>query len=152
MWRGRGAAVAQVPTILGAAAPPGVHFMYAALQLLLSPERWAWGPIAVAATTAVCLKGGSARFGPLFPGAVLAVALGCCATAVGLPVGPTVGAVAGRLPVLLDLAALPWASAAALAAPAFVIAAASFAESAAISKRFSDEARERTWLLTFLTF
>ncbi len=102
----------QLPVILGVAPPPGAHFVAAAAALLAQPALWQLGSIATAAGTAACLLGGKRcairavclfsrcvlrcsaerRLHPLFPGAVIATALGCAASAAGLPVGPTVGA------------------------------------------------------------
>ncbi len=51
-------AATQLPVVLGAAPPAGMHFAAAAAWLLCRPALWQWGAIATAATTAGLLLGG----------------------------------------------------------------------------------------------
>lgn len=127
----------QLPVILGAAPPPGMHFLSAAGWLILRPAQWSLGTLATALCTVTCLLGGR-RLHPLFPGAIVASALGCAASVAGLPVGPTVGAVQAGLPHLINPYSLPWHLLPVLAPAGLAIAVACFAEAAAISRRFAD--------------
>jgi SulP family sulfate permease len=131
----------QVPVIVGAAAPPGAHFLAAAAWLLARPAAWQPGCVACAAATVACLLGGR-RLHLLFPGAVVATLLGCAAAAAGLPVGPTVGAVQAGLPVPIDPRSLPWHLLPALLPAAAAIAVAGVAEAAAIGARFAADDSE----------
>jgi SulP family sulfate permease len=128
----------QLPVILGAAPPAGMHFLAAAAWLLARPALWSLGTLATALCTVVCLVGGK-RLHPLFPGAIVASVLGCVASAAGLPVGPVVGAVRAGLPHLIDPSALPWHLLPALLPASVAIAVACFAESAAIGRRFAED-------------
>jgi SulP family sulfate permease len=129
----------QVPVILGAAPPPGMHFISGAFWLLARPWLWQPGCIVTAAATVGCLLGGK-RIHPLFPGAVVATLLGCAASVVGLPVGNTVGAVSAGLPSPVNPASLPWHLLPQLAVAGAAIAVAGIAEAVAIGSRFAKEA------------
>jgi SulP family sulfate permease len=128
----------QTPVILGAPPPPGMHFLTSAAWLALRPALWSIGTMATGAATAACLIFGR-KVHPLFPGAVLACVAGCAAAAAGLPVGPVVGSVQAGLPHLVNFGALPWHLAPVLAPAALAIAAAGFAEPAAVGSRFALE-------------
>ena len=131
----------QVPVVVGAAPPPGMHFLAAAGWLLARPALWQVGTIVTAAATVACLLLGK-RLHPLFPGAIVATVAGCAASAAGLAVGPTVGAVQAGLPSLLNPSSVPWHLAPALAPAGIALAVAGFAEAAAISRRFADDDAE----------
>jgi SulP family sulfate permease len=128
----------QVPVILGAAPPPGMHFLSGAGWLLFRPALWNVGPLLTALGTVVCLFGGK-RLHPLFPGAVIATLFGCAACAAGLPIGSTVGAVSAGLPSLLDPRSLPWHLLPQLLSAAVAISIAGVAEAVAISSQFAKE-------------
>ena len=131
-------AASQVPVILGVAHGPGMSYLHAAASCIAQPHGWQLGQLAVAALTAICLTRGK-RIHPLFPGALVACALGCLLSSLNVPVGPTVGHIAATLPSLVPPASLPWHLLPALAAPGVAIAVAGFAESAGISSRFAAE-------------
>jgi len=131
----------QLPVILGAVPPPGMHFLSAAGWLIVRPALWSMGTLVTALCTVACLFGGK-RLHPLFPGAIVASVLGCAASAAGLPVGPTVGAVQAGLPKLIDVTALPWHLLPVLAPAGLAISVACFAEAAAIGRRFADDDAE----------
>ncbi len=137
-------AASQVPLILGVSPPSGLHYLVSAAWSVMHSAQWVPGCIAVAAATMACLLGGR-RLHPLFPGALLATALGCVASAAGLPVGATVGAVSATLPSLIDPRTLPWHLLPQLACSGVAIAVAGFAESAAISARFASEDGDAPW-------
>ena len=129
----------QMPVILGAAPPPGMHFISGAFWLLARPWLWQPGCILTAVATVGCLLGGK-RIHPLFPGAVVATLLGCAASYIGLPVGNTVGAVSAGLPSPVNPAGLPWHLLPQLAVAGAAIAVAGIAEAVAIGSRFAKEA------------
>lgn len=132
-------AAAQVPSILGSpAAAPAVHFIIGAVAAALRPATWQLGAVVTATLTLACVLGGK-RVHPLFPGAIVATALGCAAAAAGLPVGPTVGAVKSSLPQLIMPASLPWHLLPSLAPAGIAVALAGFAEAAAIARRVADD-------------
>jgi SulP family sulfate permease len=126
----------QLPVILGAAPPAGMHFLSGAAWLLARPALWQPGCMACAAATVACLMGGK-RLHPLFPGAVVATLLGCAAVTAGLPVGATVGAVSAGVPQFVSPATH---LAPALAPAAVAIGIAGVAEAAAVGRRFAREA------------
>ena len=129
----------QVPVIVGASPPPGMHFISGAFWLLAHPGLWKPGCILTAGATVTCLLGGK-RIHPLFPGAVVATLLGCALSTLGLPVGATVGAVAAGLPSPVDPSTLPWHLLPQLAVAGAAIAVAGIAEAVAIGSRFAKEA------------
>jgi SulP family sulfate permease len=51
-------AATQLPVMLGAAPPPGMHYLAAAAWLLVRPQLWQLGTLATAAVTVACLLGG----------------------------------------------------------------------------------------------
>jgi len=128
----------QVPVILGAAPPPGMHFLGAAGWLLVRPQLWQPGCLLTALLTVATLIGGK-RLHPLFPGAVVATLAGCAASSAGLPVGSTIGAIQAGLPSLMDPRNLPWHLLPQLASAGAAIAIAGIAEAVAISTRFAKE-------------
>ena len=102
--------------------------------------QWNWGAVTLAGVTIALMRYGK-RIHPLFPGVLVAAALGLGVSVAGLPVGPSVGDIPGQLPPFsLDL---PWGSAGALVVPALVIALVGFAEPAAIARTYASEDREQ---------
>lgn len=69
----------QFPHVMGLAPPSGMHYVQAALWILLHPLQWDLGALWVALVTVVCLQGGK-KISPLFPGALVALALGAGGT------------------------------------------------------------------------
>lgn len=65
----------QFPHVTGVAPPPGMHYVQSALWILLHPLKWNLGSLWVALMTIVCLQGGK-KISPLFPGALVALAIG----------------------------------------------------------------------------
>ena len=129
-------AATQLPVILGASPPPGMHYLAAAVWLLMRPQLWQPGSLLLAIATAGCLLG-CKRIHPLLPGAVVATLIGCAASALGLPVGESVGAITAGLPALADPRNLPWHLLPQLAGAAAAITIAGVAEACAIGSRFA---------------
>lgn len=65
----------QFPHVSGVQPPPGLHYVHAAFWILLHPLKWDLGALWVALMTIVCLQGGK-KISPLFPGALVALAIG----------------------------------------------------------------------------
>jgi SulP family sulfate permease len=129
----------QVPAALGTEAV-GRGVLEEAGRALANPTAWTPGAVLLSLVTIALIRG-SKRIHRLFPGVLVAAAIGLGASLAGAPVGPPIGDIAGRLPPLnLDL---PWASLPAMIVPGIVIALVGFAEAAAISRTFASEDRER---------
>ena len=129
----------QLPTALG--APGGDGILAGAATALTHPGEWGAATLmlSVAAAAVVVL---GARVSPLFPGVLVAVAIGMLATELLAYGGATVGAVpAGLPPVTLDL---PWGDAPALLIPGTVIALVGFAEPASVARTLAAQDR-RVW-------
>jgi len=129
----------QLPSALGA-RPDGPTVLARAAAALSSPSGWTWGAVGLSVATIALMRAGP-RLHRLFPGVLVAAALGIGASVAGLPVGPTVGDVPSGLPPLsLDL---PWRSLPSLLVSGIVIALVGFAEASSISRTFAAEDRER---------
>jgi SulP family sulfate permease len=127
----------QVPTALGMQAPDG-PLLAGAWWTLTHPGWWDATSIVLALVTITLMLGGP-RIRPVFPGALVAVAIGLGYSTLAGYTGQVVGAVPAGLPPLsidFPLRAFPT-----LIVPAGVIALVGFAEAAAISRLFA--ARER---------
>ena len=127
----------QVPTALGTEAPDG-PLLAGAWWTLTHPGWWDPASIVLALVTIALMLGGP-RIRPIFPGALVAVAIGLGYSVLTGYTGQVVGVVpAGLPPFSLDfpLRAFPT-----LLVPAGVIALVGFAEAAAISRLFA--ARDR---------
>ena len=130
----------QLPAAVGVTAPPGDVLARAAWTVAHVGD-WSPGAVALTAMTVGLMFGGK-RVHALFPGVLVAAAIGLVAGAKGLPVGPLLGEVPTGLPQLsLDL---PWGSLDSLLVPGLVIAVVGFAEPAAIARTFAAADRE-TW-------
>ncbi|MGH8999569.1 MAG: SulP family inorganic anion transporter [Acidimicrobiia bacterium] len=128
----------QVPAVLGAEDTEG-GIVTAAASALVHPGQWRAASIVLAGGALVLMVGGR-RLHPLFPGVLLAVALGVVLTETGAFDGSTIGAVDAGLPALdLDL---PWDHAAELVLPGVVIAIVGFAEASTIARTYA--AADRT--------
>lgn len=133
-------AASQLPGALGTEAT-GTRLLGRAAHVLVDPTTWHAGAIATTVVAIAALRLGR-RYAPRIPMvlAVAAVATVVAALAPGA-LGPTVGAVPSRLPVL-DLA-LPWGLAPDLLLGAFVLALVGFAEPTAIARRY--QRTDRRW-------
>ena len=105
------------------------------------PAQWSWQAIAFAVATTVVVGGGR-RLHRLFPGVLVAIALGTVASAwVGYD-GSTLGELDGAfLSLGFDF---PWDTTGELLIPAFAIALVGFAEPASIARTFAAAERD-TW-------
>lgn len=128
----------QLPAALGATATGG-HVLARAASVLTNPADWTLGAVLLTVVTLALMRGGK-HIHALFPGVLVATAIGLGASLGGLPVGPEIGDIPGRLPPLnLDL---PWPSLLSLLVPGLVIALVGFAEPAAIARTLASEDRE----------
>jgi sulfate permease, SulP family len=129
----------QVPTALGYGGERA-GLLETAVRALTSPGEWQGWAVAVAVATAVIVVVGR-RVHPLFPGVLVAVAVGILiGTFTGYP-GAEVGPVPAGLPPFS--LALPWSRAFDLLVPALVVAVVGFAEPAAIARSFAAADRDR---------
>ncbi len=129
----------QLPSVLGAAPPPG-DLLYQAAWSLAHPGAWELASVVLALAVLAAVFGGR-RVHPVFPG-VLFAALGAIAfsrlTGYG---GPVVGHIPSGLPPLsLNL---PWGELPALLVSGTVIAVVGYAEAGSIARTFAAEDRER---------
>jgi SulP family sulfate permease len=130
----------QLPVVVGA-SPPLDGVLASALWVAVRPGAWQWPAILLSGLTVLLVVGGR-RVNPLFPGVLLAVALGAAFSLVMHYEGAVVGEAPAGLPSFsLEL---PWDQLPALALPGFVIALAGFAEPAAIARAYS-VADHRPW-------
>lgn len=130
----------QLPAALGVSAGVGGTVVSRAGSAVAAPGTWVGGAVALSVVTVVLMRGGK-RIHALFPGVLVAAALGLGASVAGLPIGATIGDVPSGLPPLkLDL---PWSSLGALLVPGVVIALVGFGEAASISRTFAADDRER---------
>jgi SulP family sulfate permease len=129
----------QLPTALGAPAPAG-KLLVRAWWALSYPGSWELASIALGGLTIVLVLGGR-RLHALFPGVLVAVAIGLAFSLLTGYTGPSVGAIpSGLPPFTLDL---PWRALPALLVPGGVIALVGFAEPAAIARTFAAQDRQR---------
>jgi len=128
----------QLPTALGAHAPSG-GVVYRASWTLLHPGDWQLSAIAFAAFTAVAILGGR-RVHRLFPGVLLAVAVGIIVSRSVDYSGDLIGSVETGFPSLgIDF---PWGSTGSLLVAGGVIALVGFAEPAALARTFATKERQ----------
>jgi SulP family sulfate permease len=129
----------QLPTALGTLPPEGSLVGRAAWSLR-HVEAWEPTSVVLALLTGGLILGGR-RFHRLFPGVLVAVALGILFSMLSGYPGATVGHLpAGLPPISVDL---PWETVTILLLPAAIIALVGFAEPAAISRIFAAQDRER---------
>jgi len=128
----------QLPTALGARAPDG-GVLYRASWTLLHPGDWQVSAIAFALFTALAIVGGR-RIHRLFPGVLLAVAVGIVVSRSFDYSGDLIGAVESGFPRLgIDF---PWGSTGSLLVAGGVIALVGFAEPAALARTFATTERQ----------
>ncbi len=129
----------QLPTALGVDAGDGA-LLEEAWNALIHPSAWDATSVVLAIVTVLAVIGGR-RISRVFPGVLLAVAIGIAYSAITDYTGSTVGDVpTGLPPFSLDL---PWSRIDNLLIGAVVIALVGFAEPAAISRTFAAQDRER---------
>lgn len=127
----------QLPTLLGVPSDDDNPLM-AAWHALANPAHWQPETIVLGLVTVGLLAGGR-KLHPLFPGALVATALGMLVANAGFG-GPQVGPIPAGLPLpSLDL---PWSAVGSLLLPAAVIAVVGFAEPAAVARRYADDQPE----------
>lgn len=129
----------QLSAALGAEAS-GDGVLSRALSVITNPMGWTPGAVALTVMTIALMRGGK-RIHALFPGVLVAAAVGLGVSIAGLPVGPEIGDIPARLPPLH--LGFPWGSVPSLLVPAVVIALVGFAEPAAIARTFASQDRER---------
>ena len=130
--------LSQLPTALGVDARPG-GILDDAARSLVHPGSWSLSALGISLVTVALVLGG-ARLHPLFPGVLVAAALGIALSEVGDYGGATVGDIEGTVPPVSLV--FPWGSIETLVVPGIVIAIVGFAEPAAIARTFAT--RERT--------
>jgi SulP family sulfate permease len=128
----------QLPTALGV-QPEGTRLLGKAWWALSHMTLWQPAAVVLSLITLALVLGGR-RLHALFPGVLVAVAIGLgVSLLVGYP-GPVVGDIPSGLPPFsLDL---PWASLPSLIVPGVVIALVGFAEPAAIARIFAAQDRQ----------
>jgi SulP family sulfate permease len=128
----------QLPTALGV-QPEGTQLLSKAWWALSHINLWEPAAVVLSIVTVAIVLGGR-RIHALFPGVLLAAAIGLGVSLLwGYP-GPVVGDIPSGLPPFsLDL---PWSSLPALLVPGVVIALVGFAEPAAIARIFAAQDRK----------
>lgn len=132
-------AVTQIPAIIGHSAAAGLPLQLGALSLLLTPWTWHMPSVLLSGVSVAILVFGT-KLHRLMPSALLAVAAGCAATAMGYPIGETIGSIH---PKDLFIHAPAFEHLVDLALPGFIIAIAGFSEAIAVGRRFAAEDNER---------
>ncbi|MDN5859213.1 MAG: hypothetical protein L0H84_11380, partial [Pseudonocardia sp.] len=131
----------QTAKALGAETPAFTNVLAEGAWALVHPAAWNPAALAMAAMTLLVVIGGR-RLHLLFPGVLVAVAVGTVVSALGGYAGATVTNIpSGFPPFTLD--DLPWSQLPALALSGVVIALIGFTEAASISRRFASEERSR---------
>ncbi len=128
----------QFPTAMGT-QPPDRGVLYRAFWTLGHPTDWQLSAIGFAVFTAVAVVGGR-RLHRLFPGVLIAVAVGIIVSRAGDYGGDLVGPVDSGFPDLgFDF---PWGSTGSLVVAGAVIALVGFAEPAALARTFATMERQ----------
>ncbi len=125
----------QLPAALGLRAQ-GATVLHRAFWTVSHPASWVGGAILLSVLTIALMYGGK-RIHALFPGVLVAAAMGLIGGAAGISVGPLLGDVPAGLPGLQLV--LPWDQLPLLIVPGLVIALVGFAEPTAIARTFADE-------------
>jgi SulP family sulfate permease len=130
----------QLPTALGV-TKAGTGIIAPALWAMTHPGEWSLSALAVSVGTVLIVVGGE-RLHALFPGVLIAVAIGIACGLTGQYDARVVGSIPATLPpVSIDL---PWSKLPHLLLPGFVIALVGFAEPAAIARAMAAQTR-RPW-------
>lgn len=130
----------QLPAALGVAAGDG-GILEEAVSALGDPGAWLAGAVALSVVTIAVVRL-SPRVHPMFPGVLVAVAVGMLAVEVAGFDGKTVGDVpAGLPPISLDL---PWGDIPSLLLGGSIIALVGFAEPASVARTLAAKER-RPW-------
>jgi sulfate permease, SulP family len=132
-------AAAQLPNVLGSAAPNGDPIEQAAWALG-RPGTWSAAAVGLSAVVLAVIFAGR-RLHALFPGVLIATLVGLAATSVLGYGGAIVGDIPSALPPLS--ADLPWGSLPEVLLPGAIIALVGFTEAASIARRFASEDRSR---------
>lgn len=120
----------QLPPLLGLAARPGQE-VSRAFAVVAQPAEWSLAALACGVGTVGAISGGR-RLHVLFPGVLVAVAIGVLIGRYGDYTAPMVGLIPRELPAIgFDFA---WSQARDLLVPGLVIALVGFAEPAAIAR------------------
>ncbi len=129
----------QLPGALGTTAPEG-HVLKGAWAVLRDAGSWETASIALAAGTVLLVRGGR-KLHPLFPGVLVASAIGIAFSLATKYSGTTVGEIPSGLPPFS--AAFPWSRFPKLILPGSVIALVGFADVAAICRVYASEEHQR---------
>jgi SulP family sulfate permease len=128
----------QLPPLLGLPSTPGEE-LARALSVVSMPDTWSWAAIALGLFTIVAVLGGR-RIHVLFPGVLVAVAVGVIVGRYGGYAAPLVGAIPVGLPGLPTLESVTHLRE--LLVPGIVIALVGFAEPAAIARALATQDRK----------
>ena len=130
----------QLPPLLGLPAAPGRE-LARALEVIAAPTAWSFAAIAFGLGTCGAIFG-ARRVHVLFPGVLVAVAVGVLLSHFGGYAGPVVGDIPTGLPPLTT--GFDVGAASQLLVPGIVIALVGFAEPAAIARALATQHRQ-TW-------
>lgn len=129
----------QLPAALGTSATEG-HVLRGAWGTLSDPGSWEVASLALASLTVLLVRGGR-RIHPLFPGVLVATAVGLAFSISTGYAGAVVGEIPSGLPPFS--AAFSWSRFPQLILPGTVIALVGFADVAAICRAFASEEHQR---------
>ena len=128
----------QIPTALGTHTPDG-GVLWRASQALQHPGEWQLSAIAFAGLTAVAVVGGR-RIHRLFPGVLIAAAVGILVSNITDYNGAVIGSIDAGLPSLS--LSLSWSDLGSLIVTGSVIALVGFAEPTALARTFAAQERQ----------
>jgi len=128
----------QLPTALGTHPPDGGVLRRAGWSLA-HPDQWQTSAILFAAFTAVAVLGGR-RIHRLFPGVLIAVAVGIVVSRTSNYGGDVIGTIDATFPTLSF--SLPWSDLGSLIVTGSVIALVGFAEPTALARTFAAQERQ----------
>ena len=132
-------AASQVPAMLGVTAAEG-DVLSSAVAAISRPAAWRWTAVGLAAVT-IGLAVGGRYLHPLFPGVLVAIAIGLLVRSVGAYDGPVLGDIPHELPVLA--LQFDWRQIPVLLVPAAVITIIGFAEAVSIARLYAAQERQR---------
>ncbi|MGE0296929.1 SulP family inorganic anion transporter [Pseudonocardia sp.] len=134
-------ASSQTAKALGVPAPPFTSEIADAAWALAHPAAWHPAAVAMSATTALVILGGR-RLHALFPGVLVAAAIGIAVSLSGVYSAPVVASIPAGFPPFTS-STVAWTEIPALLLPGSLIALIGFTEAASISRRFASEDRTR---------